>query len=98
LNTFTNYETPYPPPLESVFIVVGILIAGGSPARSSTEVFLPGTGKSCALADLPDDRYYTTLDTVSGTGILCGGGGSDDTHTSCLQLNQTSGFILYHIP
>ena len=76
-------------------IVVGILIAGGSSdgASTSTEVFLPGSGQTCALADLPDSRYFHTLDTVSNTGVLCGGGDTAYTKTSCLQFNLTTGLL-----
>lgn len=69
----------------------GILIAGGSGATTSTEVFLPGTGQTCTLPDLPDERYRHTLDTVADIGVLCGGGANDATRTSCLQFSQSSG-------
>jgi hypothetical protein len=78
-------------PLELYTIAAGILIAGGSNAYTSTEVFLPGTGKTCALADLPDQRYEHTLDTVGTTVLLCGGGRSAYARTSCLQFSQTTG-------
>ena len=39
-------------------IIVGILIAGGSGAGTSTEVFFPSSGKTCMVADLPDDTLH----------------------------------------
>ena len=64
----------------------------------STEVFLPGTGRNCRLADLPDVRYDHTLNTVDSTAVLCGGGNSTgDTETYCLKFSQTSGFIIISI-
>ena len=77
-------------PLKLFNIVGGILIAGGLGADTSTEVFLPGTGKTCALADLPDKRYYHTLDTVGTTAVLCGGE-YGDARISCLEFSNTAG-------
>ena len=65
----------------------GILIAGGWDS-TSTEVFIPDTGKTCSLPDLPDSRDGHTLDTLGNTPVLCGG--FMDSATSCLQLTPTS--------
>ena len=88
-------------------LAAGILIAGGEHKRhwfvgdpTSTEVFLPGTGKTCVQADLPDKRYHHTLDTVGTTIVMCGGWrwGGDIIDTSCLQFSQNTGFIIISIP
>ena len=65
----------------------GILITGSVGAYTSTEVFIPDTGKTCSLPDLPKSRYGHTLDTLGNTPVICGGG---DTGTSCLQFTPTS--------
>ena len=78
---------------DNLFIALGILIAGGSGTETSTEVFLPGNGKTCALADLPDERYGHTLDTLRNTAVLCGG---RYTGTSCLQFSQDIGIIIIY--
>ena len=81
-------------------IIAGILIAGGVggnlTAHTSTEVFLPGTGQTCRLADLPDERWGHTLNTIDNTGVLCGGGGDTDART-CLKFSQTTGVIIITI-
>ena len=81
-------------------LAAGILIAGGERDLTSTEVFLPGTGKTCVQADLPDKRYHHTLDTVGTTIVMCGGWrwGGDIIDTSCLQFSQNTGFIIISIP
>ena len=65
----------------------GILITGSVGAYTSTEVFIPDTGKTCSLPDLPKSRYGHTLDTLGNTPVICGGDGTD---TSCLQFTPTS--------
>ena len=62
-------------------------MAGGWEALSSTEVYIPDTGKTCSLPDLPEIRYDHTMDTLANTPVICGGG---DTYTSCLQFTPTS--------
>ena len=54
-------------------------------------MFLPGTGKTCALANLPDQRVGHTLDTVDTAPVLCAG---VRTENSCLQFSQTTGGII----
>jgi len=70
----------------------GILSAGGvgGGPLTSSEVFLPSTGQSCTVADLPAERYHHTLNTVDSTAVLCGGG-RVATEKSCLQFSQASG-------
>jgi len=65
--------------------ITGILIAGGS----STELFLPSTGKSCSLAPLPAPSwFYHTLDSFpNNSAVMCGGW---NTRRSCLIFNQNS--------
>ena len=75
---------------------VGASTDGASTDGASTDVFLPGTGQTCTLADLPEQRYSHTLNTLDSTGVLCGGG-HRDPRTSCLQFNQTSGVIIITI-
>jgi len=68
-------------------------MAGGHGAYTSTEVFIPDTGKTCSLPDLPDRRSGHTLDTLGNTPVICGGGGNTGntaTATSCLQFTPTS--------
>jgi hypothetical protein len=83
--------------IKTYIIVVGILIAGGLGAKTSTEVFLPGTGQTCTLADLPDPRYDHTLNTLDNSGVLCGGGNGGDAMPSCLQFSITTGVIIITI-
>jgi hypothetical protein len=61
---------------------------------------LPGTGKTCAMVDLPDQRDHYTLDNLdTTTAVLCGGGkyGDANDSKSCLQFSQTTGFIMIYI-
>jgi len=63
----------------------GIILSGGRAAnipitKTSVEVFVPSTGKSCSLPSLPDDRSYHTMD---GT-LICGGYGT----TTCLSFSS----------
>ena len=68
-----------------------VLITGGinSGALRSAEVFLPATGHSCRLPDLPDDRYDHTQDGA----LTCGGGSYNhqDQLTTCLKWSPDSG-------
>jgi len=85
--TTDTVDTTTPTPTE------GILIAGGyrwDPLRS-TEVFIPDTGKTCSLPDLPKENYGHTLDTLGNTPVICGGYGDGGANLySCLQLTATS--------
>ena len=53
-------------------------------------MFLPDSGKTCILANLPKRRHFHSLDTVNNVPILCGGGRGAE-RTSCIQFNLTSG-------
>ena len=58
----------------------------------SVEMFVPSSGATCQLGDLPDRRRFHTLDGV----LLCGGGVSmfppwPHTLGNCLTLNTTTG-------
>ena len=47
----------------------GILISGGYLAEYTAEVYVPSTGLSCSLPDLPNKRKYHTMDGL----LICGG-------------------------
>ena len=69
-----------------------VLITGGinSNTLRSAEVFLPATGHSCRLPDLPDNRWGHTQD----GGLTCGGfdyGSPADQRISCLKWSPDSG-------
>ena len=68
----------------------GLVMAGGY-ERSSVEMFVPSSGYHCHLPDLPQERYYHTMEGLT----VCGGGTSQ---TSCLSLTngtwQTSASLL----
>lgn len=70
-------------------MVEGVLITGGYGALTSTELFLPHTGKTCSLQSLPDRREWHSLTVLSNQAILCGGG-SGSFRTSCLQFLPNS--------
>jgi hypothetical protein len=72
---------------QSIIFISGVLITGGTGAKTSTELFLPHSGKTCSLQSLPDIRHHHSLDVVSKKIILCGGGSS---LTSCLEFLPTS--------
>ena len=62
----------------------GLIISGGSPADSvgqSVEVYVPSTGQHCNLADLPDKRYFHSMEKM----VVCGG---SEALTSCLTLTD----------
>ena len=70
-----------------------VLITGGINSGNklrSAEVFLPATGHSCRLPDLPDNRWGHTQD----GGLTCGGfdyGSPADQRISCLKWSPDSG-------
>ena len=64
-----------------------VLITGGTSTEHSAQVFLPATGWSCRLPDLPDDRWLHTQD----GGLACGGYGGQNQGTSCLRWSPDSG-------
>ena len=68
-------------------LISGLVISGGEPSDSvgqSVEVYVPSTGQHCQLPDLPARRYYHSMEKM----VLCGGGSSYDTRTSCLTLTD----------
>ena len=73
---------------QSIILISGVLVTGGFGARTSTQLFLPHTGKTCSLKSLPDKRYVHTMDVVSDKIIICGG--YYGTTTSCIQFLPTS--------
>ena len=64
-----------------------VLITGGTYNRRSAEVFLPETGHSCRLSDLPDER----LDHTQDGALTCGGFGGQNQRISCLKWSPDSG-------
>ena len=56
----------------------GLLISGGYEAKSSVELFVPATGESCSLPNLPDERYGHTMNGL----YICGG--NDIYDSPCL--------------
>ena len=63
----------------------GLIISGGQSRVDvqSVEVFVPSTGRRCKLPELPERRYFHTME---GT-VLCGGEGDSDGST-CLSLTD----------
>lgn len=71
----------------------GILVSGGWGAQTSVEIFIPETGESCGLPDLPDNRNGHTMDIVYDSGkdkILVCGGGAGKSQTSCISIDGSS--------
>ena len=63
-----------------------VLITGsGHSSYDTAELYLPASGVSCALPQLPDDRHWHT---VESSGLLCGGEYTTDT---CLQWSPDTG-------
>ena len=67
-----------------VFLAVLITGSWNSP-RDTAELYLPSSGVSCALPQLPDVRAAHTVDSK---GLLCGGAYTRDT---CLQWSPDTG-------
>ena len=54
-----------------ILFLDGVLITGGGlSVEDSVELYLPSTGVSCSLPQLPDERHGHTLES---SGLLCGG-------------------------
>ena len=70
--------------LVAVLITGGWMGGGSSGKLRTAELFLPSTGKSCALPLFPDTRQSHTLD----NNIICGGADSRDT---CLKWSPDTG-------
>ena len=66
---------------------------GGTGAKVEVEVISPSSNVSCSVPDLPQPRYYHTMN----NNTVCGGGGGTgtDTRTSCDQLT-TAGWTRSH--
>ena len=63
-----------------------VLITGSFDSPHDTaELYQPASGTSCALPQLPDDRYYHTMES---SGLICGGYDTEDT---CLQWSPDTG-------
>ena len=68
-----------------IILYSGLIISGGEPSGSagqSVELYSPSTGQHCQLPDLPDRRYWHSMEKKT----ICGGG---DTPASCLTLNSS---------
>ena len=63
----------------------GLIISGGQSRVDvdSVEVFVPSTGRRCKLPELPERRYFHTMEGM----MLCGGEGDSDGST-CLSLTD----------
>ena len=61
-----------------------MLISGGTGSSTKVEVISPSGNVSCSPPDLPQPRYYHTMN----NNIVCGGNGGADTKTSCDQLTS----------
>ena len=73
--------------------IPGLLITGGRYNDGSVELWAPGPGSiifRCPLPSMVRDRYHHT---VTGSGLVCGGGGSD-TQTSCEMFSEGSWVLL----
>ena len=62
-----------------------ILITGGYGSLNTAELYLPSSGLSCSLPNLPGDRWEHTQES---SGLLCGGYGSEE---SCIQWSPATG-------
>ena len=67
-------------------LYLGLIISGGylsSVVGQSVEVYIPSTGHHCELPDMPNTRYWHSMEGME----VCGGAGTD-TLTSCLSLTD----------
>ena len=68
-----------------ILFLDGVLITGGGlSVEDSVELYLPSTGVSCSLPQLPDERHGHTLES---SGLLCGGW----YRYNCLQWSPDNG-------
>ena len=68
------------------------MVSGGQNGRSSmVEVLSPTGNVSCRVPQLPDKRYFHTMD----NNTICGGGGGSVTWTSCMKITP-SGWVQTH--
>ena len=75
-------------------VFLAVLITGGtSSPRDTAELYVPSSGVSCTLPQLPDDYRYEH--SVDSKGLLCGGQGSTTSQCtgacSCLQWSPNTG-------
>ena len=85
---FLNIEKNPEDLVRSVFNTIscsGLIISGGQSRVDvdSVEVFVPSTGRRCKLPELPERRYFHTMEGM----MLCGGEGDSDGST-CLSLTD----------
>merc|ERR1719206_1314750 len=78
-------------------LVTGIIITGGCCASldrglSTSEVFIPTTGKTCSFTEMPVGRYGHTLDQLEdGTLVACGNDISwDGTGRTCDKIDPSA--------
>lgn len=68
------------------------MVSGGQNGRSSmVEVISPTGNVSCQVPQLPNERYFHTMD----NNTICGGGGGSVTWTSCIKITP-SGWVQTH--
>ena len=70
------------------FTSEAVLISGGKSQRTekSAELFHLLTKKRCSLPNLPLEKYFHT----SVGGVLCGGGKTGKSLTTCISLDPTT--------
>ena len=69
-------------------VFLAVLITGGSSyPRDTAELYLPSSGVSCLLPQLPEDRSHHSVDSK---GLLCGGVAVSASET-CLQWSPDTG-------
>ena len=67
-------------------VFLAVLITGNTNSpRDTAELYVPSSGVSCTLPQLPDSRYRHTVDSK---GLLCGGWSTSGT---CLQWSPDTG-------
>jgi hypothetical protein len=69
-----------------------MLITGGWSTRATTEVYFPSTNNGCIVDnyDLPAQIHTHTMNTFGNTMLLCGGGQTTRSRSSCLEFTPTS--------
>ena len=76
--------------LLTYFHILGIIVAGGD-WNKNVELFLPESGRTCKLPDLPSYYSFSTLDTFNGMPVMCGSQfGSSDASVTCIKLSPSS--------
>ena len=72
---------------QSLFSDAVLITGSDTIPRDTAELYLPSTGYSCSLPQLPDQREEHTLES---SGLMCGGFLSDTRYT-CLQWSPDTG-------